>query len=94
MLLIVKRAYKRNLRRKLRLYVFRADKRGQALYICRKGQVVYGGNPCIVKGEISGSVEEKHIITGINQGTGIKRYQRAVINVSDIFYSIFLAAAR
>jgi hypothetical protein len=93
-LLIVERTNERNLRREHRKKVLRAYQRGKPLCVGCQRQIIDGGDAGILEGQISSLVKQEYIIAGINQCTGIQRYQWTVIHVGHIADIMALAAIR
>ena len=57
----------------------------QPFHIRSQRQIIYRLNPLSDKGLIHFGIEDKHVVAGVNQGIGIQRDVRTVIDPGNVF---------
>ena len=57
----------------------------QALHIRCQRQIIHRLNPLSDKGLIHFGIEDKHVVAGVNQGIGIQRDMRTIIDPGNVF---------
>ena len=57
----------------------------QALHIRSQRQIIYRLNALSDKGLIHFGIEDKHVVAGVNQGIGIQRDVRTILDPGNVF---------